>query len=637
MRGKALIFSVFLMGAGPVFGQTTDLVTWTHPWKYHNTGTLPAEDWMQPGYDDSAWPSGNGALGFPQNENLLIGGAGVNTVLSSNNAAGLFIIAYYFRTTFVLPTTNGISLTSSNLLDDGAVIYVNGREVVRPGMPGGPVTDSTFAFPGIEISGSGAAVHPIPLDFVKVGTNVIAVEVHQVTTNSSDMILGMRLVSVPEPPEPPDPAAPAITVHPRDTKVDAGNVAQFSVEAFGESPLTYRWYTNGVLIPGQISPNVTRTTTLAMDGTVYHATVSNHLGLATSSNAVLTVVPDVRGPKMISAIQTQSNAVELRFNEQITQASGQNISNYVVHVLGTTNTLVVTQAQWGISLTRIRVNSNLDPHTSYAACIYNFTDARDNVSSGDCMAITPLPVTNQVVQLGGEWRLSHDAPVSASWKTASFDDSGWITGNGLFWNATNAPATCSPPGSRIQKTRTQYYRQRFTAPSTSATNVTLTIQHVADDGAVLYVNGFEVGRYNMGPGSVEYDTLPSATVIGPPVCVTISTNVPRSLLLAGANVLAAEVHQSETDLERTESDLAFDAALSISYRETPTIIPALKITHPNPTTVRVVWIGNGWRLERSTAADGAPWEIASPVSTVQGTNSFTDTVSDKRFYRLQNP
>jgi len=66
-------------------------------------------------------------------------------------------------------------------------------------------------------------------------------------------------------------------------------------------------------------------------------------------------------------------------------------------------------------------------------------------------------------------------------------------------------------------------------------------------------------------------------------------------------------------------------------------IPALTITRPNQTNARVVWIGSGWRLERSTAADGAPWEIASPVSTVQGTNVFSDTVSGKRFYRLQNP
>src|SRR5688500_10498107 len=109
MRRNALIFSVFLIGVASVFGMTIDLITWSHPWKYHDTGNLPAEDWMQPGYDDSAWPSGNGALGFPQNENLVIGGAGVNTVLSSNNAAGSFVIAYYFRTTFVLPATNGIS------------------------------------------------------------------------------------------------------------------------------------------------------------------------------------------------------------------------------------------------------------------------------------------------------------------------------------------------------------------------------------------------------------------------------------------------------------------------------------------------------------------------------------------------
>jgi len=630
-----LIFSVFLMGAGPVFGQTTDLITWTHPWKYHDTGTLPAEDWMQPDYDDSAWSSGNGALGFPQNENLLIGGAGVNTVLSSNNAAGSFVITYYFRTTFVLPTTNGISLTSSNLLDDGAVIYVNGREVVRPGMPGGPVSESTFAFPGIEISASGVAVHPIPLDFVHVGTNVIAAEVHQVGTNSSDMILGMRLVSVPEPPEPPDPVAPMITAHPLDTRADAGNSAQFSVQATGTSPLTYRWYTNGVLIPGQISSNVTRTTTLAMDGTVYHATVSNHLGVATSSNAVLTVVPDINGPKMISAIQLSSNSFEIRFNENITQAPSQNVSNYVVHLLGTTNTLVVTQAQWRINGARLRVSDTFGPNTNYVACIYNIADPQGNVTSGDCMAITPLIVTNQLVQLGGEWRLSHDAPVSASWKTASFDDSGWITGNGLFWNATNAPATCSPPGSQIQKTRTQYYRKTFTAPSTSASSVTLTIQYVVDDGAVFYVNGYEVARRNMSPGPVDHETIASATAVAP-VCVTLLTNVSRLLLSSGTNVLAVEVHQAETDLARAESDLAFDSSLSISYSETPTI-PALRITHPNPTTVRVVWIGSGWRLERSAALEGAPWEIASPVQMVQGTNSFSDTVSGKRFYRLKNP
>jgi beta-galactosidase-like protein len=636
MRSKAWLFSVFLLGAGPVFGQTTDLITWTHPWKYHTNGTLPAEDWMQPGYDDSAWPSGNGALGFPQNEDLVIEGAGVNTVLSSNNAAGSFVITYYFRTSFVLPSTNGISLISSNLVDDGSIIYVNGREVLRPGMNGGPVNESTLAYLGVEIRMIGAAVYPIPLDFVHVGTNVMAIEVHQQSTNSSDIILGIRLVSAPEPPEPPEPSAPMITVHPVDTRADAGNSAQFSLQATGTSPLTYRWYTNGIRVLGLNSATYTTpSTTLSMDGTMVYATVSNHLGMVTSSNVVLRVVPDVNGPKMISAIQTRSNLVEIRFDETITQASGQNVSNSVVHVLGTTSTLAVTQAQWGINRTVIRVDSTFDPDARYAVCIYNFVDLRGNVTSGDCMAITPLSVTNQAVQLGAEWRFSYDAPVSASWKTASFDDSGWIAGNGLFWNATNAPATCSPPGSQIQKTRTQYYRKTFTAPSTSASSVTLTIQYVVDDGAVFYVNGYEVARRNMSPGPVDHETIASATAVAP-VCVTLLTNVSRLLLSSGTNVLAVEVHQAETDLARAESDLAFDSSLSISYSETPTI-PALRITHPNPTTVRVVWIGSGWRLERSAALEGAPWEIASPVQMVQGTNSFSDTVSGKRFYRLKNP
>ena len=634
MRSKALIVLVFLIIQGrPLFGQITDVVTWTHQWKYSQQGVLPAEDWMQPGYDDSAWPGGNGVLGFPHNENLVIGGVGVNTLLSQTNAVGSNIITYYFRTTFVLTTTNGFSLTASNLLDDAAVIYINGREVARPGMATGAVSYSTLSERTGEISLWRTDFYSVPLDFVNTGTNVVAVEVHQNSTNSSDMIMGMRLVA--ESPELADP--PEILVHPRDTKVDAGNLAEFTVEASGESPLTYRWYTNGVLIPGQISPNVTRTATLAMDGTIYHATVSNRFGVATSSNAVLTVVPDVNGPRMTSAFQITSNAFEIRFNEAITQASGQNKSNYVVHLLGTTNTLVVTQAQWGINAARLRVSDTFGPNTNYVVCIYNIVDQQGNVTSGDCMGITRMTLTSQAVILGEEWRLSHDPPANANWKFASFDDSGWMTGTGLFWNGTNAPTTCSAPGSQIQKSQTQYYRKRFAAPSTFATNVTLTIQHVADDGAVLYVNGFEMTRYNMGPGPVDHETIPSGTVSGAPVCVTLMTNVPRSLLSPGTNnVLAVEVHQAETDPERIESDLAFDASLSISYSETP-ILPALSISRPNPTAVRVVWIGNGWRLERSTAADGAPWEIASPVSTVQGTNAFTDNVSDKRFYRLQNP
>jgi hypothetical protein len=634
LRIKALIFSAFLMGAGPIFGQATDIITWTNPWKYSQEGALPAEDWMLPGYDDSTWPGGNGVLGFPHNENLVIGGVGVNTILSQTSAAGSNIITYYFRTTFVVGSTNAVTLMASNLLDDAAVIYINGREVARPGMATGSVSYATLAERSGEITVWRADFYSVPLDFVTVGTNVIAVEVHQNSTNSSDMIMGMRLVAESQAPSDP----PTITAHPQDITADAGKTAQFTVAATGQTPLTYRWYTNGILVSSLNSATYTTPiTTLAMDGTMVYVTVSNHLGTVTSRQAVLTVVPDVNGPRMLSAMQVLSNGFEIRFNENITQASGQNVSNYVVHLLGTTNTLVVTQVQWGINLARVRVNTTFDPNTSYIVCIYNIADQQGNITSGDCMGITRPPLMNQVVLLGDEWRLSHDPPVNGNWKLASFEDSGWITGTGLFWNGTNAPATCSTPGTQIQKSRSQYYRKRFTIPSTSATNVTLSIQYVADDGAVLYVNGFEVTRYNMGPGSVDHETIPSATVSGPPVCVTLMTNVPGSLLSSGTNnVLAVEVHQAETDPERLESDLAFDASLSLSYSETPTI-PALRITHPNPTTVRVGWIGNGWRLERSAALEGAPWEVASPISTVQGTNAFNDTVSGKRFYRLKNP
>src|SRR5687767_11758859 len=92
-----------------MFGQPTNVVDWNHTWKYDQSGALPDPNWFAINYDDSAWPSGSGALGFPTGENLL-GQVGVNTPLSMNPpGGGAQIITYYFRTTFVLPTTNGIT------------------------------------------------------------------------------------------------------------------------------------------------------------------------------------------------------------------------------------------------------------------------------------------------------------------------------------------------------------------------------------------------------------------------------------------------------------------------------------------------------------------------------------------------
>lgn len=82
--------------------------------------------------------------------------------------------------------------------DDGMVIYVNGTEAYRNGLAG-TVTHNTFAFP--SISANADAVHSTTLSaaaslFVN-GENTIAVEVHQSSLTSSDILWDLKLVGLP--------------------------------------------------------------------------------------------------------------------------------------------------------------------------------------------------------------------------------------------------------------------------------------------------------------------------------------------------------------------------------------------------------------------------------------------------------
>ncbi len=152
-------------------------------WKYNQSGTDLGSAWREAGFDDSGWPSGN-ALFYAESASLP---APKNTLLTLGQ------ITYYFRTTFIFTGNyENANLQIHPIIDDGAVFYLNGEEVLRVGMPEGEITHSTFATPPIN-----DATYTGPFDIstknLIVGTNVIAVEVHQCTINSSDIVFGMAL------------------------------------------------------------------------------------------------------------------------------------------------------------------------------------------------------------------------------------------------------------------------------------------------------------------------------------------------------------------------------------------------------------------------------------------------------------
>jgi hypothetical protein len=102
-------------------------------------------------------------------------------------------ITTYFRREFTLPADpDRLAVWLAARADDGAVLYVNGEEVLRLGMPEGPVGPNTFAAEARQIPASASGV-PVPESLLVPGVNVLAAEVHQAAPGGGQMVFGAEL------------------------------------------------------------------------------------------------------------------------------------------------------------------------------------------------------------------------------------------------------------------------------------------------------------------------------------------------------------------------------------------------------------------------------------------------------------
>jgi len=109
---------------------------------------------------------------------------------------------YYFRKSFTYAGDPANTILRLNaIVDDGAVFYLNGVEVLRQNMPTGAVTYATSA--STNVAGAAySGLIPIPASSLVAGVNVLAVEVHQAAGDTSDILFGAELIATPMAPPP---------------------------------------------------------------------------------------------------------------------------------------------------------------------------------------------------------------------------------------------------------------------------------------------------------------------------------------------------------------------------------------------------------------------------------------------------
>jgi hypothetical protein len=173
------------------FSPTNTLLTLSNVWRYRADGVDLGTDWLPPAFDDSGWQMA--AAMFYAPSSAVTYPAPKNTLLALTNGAGARIITYYFRTQFMFSgDTNNLVLGLRGVIDDGAVFYLNGVEVYRLNMPTTNITYGTLSTVNIGIPGLTGPVS-IPITSLQIGLNTLAVEVHQVSTSSSDMNFAAEL------------------------------------------------------------------------------------------------------------------------------------------------------------------------------------------------------------------------------------------------------------------------------------------------------------------------------------------------------------------------------------------------------------------------------------------------------------
>ena len=93
----------------------------------------------------------------------------------------------------------------ATIFDDGVVVYLNGVELLRANMPSGAVGYTTLAPSGLDDYTMTAMLDPRGI--LVAGTNVLAVEVHQVNASSSNLHFELALQAVREEEGPSEPGA----------------------------------------------------------------------------------------------------------------------------------------------------------------------------------------------------------------------------------------------------------------------------------------------------------------------------------------------------------------------------------------------------------------------------------------------
>ena len=166
--------------------------------------------------------------------------------------------------------------------------------------------------------------------------------------------------------------------------------------------------------------------------------------------------------------------------------------------------------------------------------------------------------------LASTWRYYDAAtPPTETWKTPGFDDSSWSSDTARFgYLAPALPELVTQidfGDDPASKPITTYFRKKFTIPENLFSFGDHSITFRYNDGAIIYLNGQELDRLNLG-NSVSHGSSAQEEVGSYGAIAEKTIELPNDLVIRGENIFAVELHQASAQSE----DLFFEFTSTIT-------------------------------------------------------------------------
>ncbi|MBL9169672.1 MAG: Ig-like domain-containing protein [Verrucomicrobiales bacterium] len=565
----------------------------------------------------------------------------------------------YYRTKFnVIGSLFNSTFAVKYFIDDGAIVYLNGKEVWRTNISAAITapTYRTLASASGALSWrptTGLLTLPAFNNAVVEGVNHLAVEVHQRTAADGTAGFGLELVQTYT----NRVGGPvSIVRHPISlTNVVEGTTATFDVLPDGKAPFKYKWFLVGADGKTNTIADATnrvlsiKPVPLAYNGAKVFVEVIGAASAtvkAVSSNATLSVIPDVGAPSIVSAIyEEDTEGITLTFSESMKLSSALDKANYTLtNQLGEVIAINTIEDIDGQSIL-IKPAAPLTAGARYTLLPRNLTDNAGVANALNNGLAVQVGGVFTLIPFASEWHYYQQGtnpPVGVGWQTKAYvENNRWEVGNGLFYNEDEEVPLPSKnillnlsdvDGNRLI---TYYFRKTF--DFRGATNgVRLTYGHVVDDGIVVWLNGQIAARFGM-TGTPTYTSF--ATDRAGDASLTNGITFALTNIVQGENQIAVELHQSSA----TSSDVVFDLELLANIPSTITtnvvVLPPVKlsvsiangnavITWPTPPVGSV--------LESTTSLSPASWQtVAGATSPYSAPLSGANNKA--RYYRLRQP